>query len=441
MEEETIPKSNRRKRMEQIWDKSDGETRIVPEGMKSSFEQISYNQFDGMQHRPETSPLCNEHNLVSQEESNCYMSDRAEMRLAYEHDLHVTTSRTAEAELVPLVCDRHLLTTTYSNEQLQMSNKSHEDAYVSIEEQSLAEFENNNTSAAVKGTGVPQSGVDKIISFAGTTTAEKHIENSQEIFEMFNHSQNMAYFEMNITTATNVGQGQENVVGEEEIELFEHNYGLTRELTPPPAVAGEELDDDITEEDIERVTNDEAMEDDDDFTFPTVVVTAARGAAQPPEGQLGHGHGDLPLQLPPPDLVAAASPPLWPFAASPKANAPSSSPRPPPVNNDEERMDMLWEAAATTTTKPPAPPRSAGSGAGQAEPPPPPQLNSKQRSTEARVRVRADDAAGVVARRRGRAILRRQPTWRWSEATWQQPWGGGRVGAAAQAIPEALRRR
>nr|CAB3446901.1 unnamed protein product [Digitaria exilis] len=161
-----------------------------------------------------------------------------------------------------------------------------------------------------------------------------------------------------------------------------------------------------------RVTNDEAMEDDDDFTFPTVVVTAARGAAQPPEGQLGHGHGDLPLQLPPPDLVAAASPPLWPFAASPKANAPSSSPRPPPVNNDEERMDMLWEAAATTTTKPPAPPRSAGSGAGQAEPPPPPQLNSKQRSTEARVRVRADDAAGVVARRRGRAILRRQPTWR-----------------------------
>ncbi|KAF8722962.1 hypothetical protein HU200_022104 [Digitaria exilis] len=339
MEEETIPKSNRRKRMEQIWDKSDGEARIVPEciqrmedrnmqgrqavsevsrggipegfnfddtsldnnametmmtsiiynisdkqimeswnniqfekllqndihfedmGMQSSFEQISYNQFDGMQHRPETSPLCNEQNLVSQEESNCYMSDRAEMRLAYEHDLHVTTSRTAEAELVPLVCDRHLLTTTYSSEQLQMSNKSHEDAYVSIEEQSLAEFENNNTSAAVKGTGVPQSGVNKIISFAGTTTAEKHIENSQEIFEMFNHSQNMACFEMNITTATNVGQGQENVVGEEEIELFEHNYGLTRELTPPPAVAGEGLDDDITEEDIEVFKQNDSFEE------------------------------------------------------------------------------------------------------------------------------------------------------------------------------------
>ncbi|KAF8653171.1 hypothetical protein HU200_062620 [Digitaria exilis] len=152
-------------------------------------------------------------------------------------------------------------------------------------------------------------------------------------------------------------------------------------------------------------------DDDDDFTFPTVVVSAAQKAA-PPEGQLGHGHGDLPLQLPPPDLAAA---PLWPFAASPKTNAP-----PPPLEDnedqkaalvtgttgrserraeaerravavaaDEERMDMLWESAAAATIKPPAPPRSAGiGGSGHAEPPPqlPPTTatNPKPRRAEAK---------------------------------------------------------
>ncbi|RCV06801.1 hypothetical protein SETIT_1G192700v2 [Setaria italica] len=143
------------------------------------------------------------------------------------------------------------------------------------------------------------------------------------------------------------------------------------------------------------------MEDDDDFTFPTVV--AAAPAPAPTEGQLG---GPRPVaqllhhQLPVPDLAAAST--LWPFAGSPKATAaPPSSPAHVAADEeeearvsgssrreekqraeaeaeaeeeevrraaaDEERMDLLWEGAtAAPATQP------TGSGAVHAEPPPKP---------------------------------------------------------------------
>lgn len=146
------------------------------------------------------------------------------------------------------------------------------------------------------------------------------------------------------------------------------------------------------------------MEDDDDFTFPTVV--AAAPAPAPTEGQLG---GPRPVaqllhhQLPVPDLAAAST--LWPFAGSPKATAaPPSSPAHVAADEeeearvsgssgreekqraeaeaeaeeeevrraaaDEERMDLLWEGATTATAAPATQP--TGSGAVHAEPPPKP---------------------------------------------------------------------
>lgn len=101
-------------------------------------------------------------------------------------------------------------------------------------------------------------------------------------------------------------------------------------------------------------------DDDDDFTFPTVVgdpVAVARLVQLP---------------LPPPDLASPASP-LWPFARSalPKTAAAveeeeEEGGEPPRVAVDEERMDLLWDwegdAAAT------AEPRSGGCRARAAGP-------------------------------------------------------------------------
>ncbi|RLN09830.1 skin secretory protein xP2-like [Panicum miliaceum] len=123
------------------------------------------------------------------------------------------------------------------------------------------------------------------------------------------------------------------------------------------------------------------MEDDDDFTFPTVGVAAARDPAPAPDGQLGGPPVPRLLhQLPLPDLAAAASSPLWPFAGSPKATvtADGYGRRADEAGGDkeerraaadEERMDLLWEGATTTATAPA--PQSTGRGAGRAEPHPP----------------------------------------------------------------------
>ncbi|PUZ76077.1 hypothetical protein GQ55_1G261800 [Panicum hallii var. hallii] len=126
------------------------------------------------------------------------------------------------------------------------------------------------------------------------------------------------------------------------------------------------------------------MEDDDDFTFPTVP------AAREPEGQLGGPPvARLLHQLPLPDLAAASSP-LWPFAGSPKATvtADGDGRRADEADGDqeergaaavEEGMDLLWEGATAIT----AAPQSAGSGAVHAAEPEPPEPKPAPRRTEA----------------------------------------------------------
>ncbi|CAD6250701.1 unnamed protein product [Miscanthus lutarioriparius] len=154
------------------------------------------------------------------------------------------------------------------------------------------------------------------------------------------------------------------------------------------------------------------MDDDDDFTFPTVAA-AARGPPTAPQRQLGLDEDTaVPphlLQLPDalPNLAAGASP-LWPFAGSvPKTTTTTALPSSPtvtaddeqersavaeeeshPVAADEDRMDLLWEGTPTTTTRsiataPEPEPRSV---AGHAGPPPPP----KQRAAAAADAERMD---------------------------------------------------